>query len=151
MVDKAGSPAKATLIKVAIVGQTASLLLAVLFLAIEDAPDYFKRADLLRVLLAVIAIGALLITRLPQFLARVLPSGLLVFLILLISVSTFLIALSDVVFEFSIPDLFLTPGLEYTRTTSIISFIFFLVSGIINFVLSLRLLVSERTHGATTS
>ncbi len=151
MVDKAGSPAKATLIKVAIVGQEAGLLLSGLFLAIEDAPDYFKRADLLTVLLAVIAIGAVLITRLPQFLARVLSSGMLVLFILLISVSTFLIASSDVVFEFSIPDLFLTPGWEYTRTTAIISFIFFLVSGIINFVLSLRLLMSERTHGATTS
>ena len=151
MVDKAGSPAKATLIKVAIVGQEAGLLLSGLFLAIEDAPDYFKRADLLTVLLAVIAIGAVLITRLPQFLARVFSSGMLVLFILLISVSTFLIASSDVVFEFSIPDLFLTPGWEYTRTTAIISFIFFLVSGIINFVLSLRLLMSERTHGATTS
>ncbi len=151
MVDKAGSPAKATLIKVAIVGQEAGLLLSGLFLAIEDAPEYFKRADLLTVLLAVIAIGAVLITRLPQFLARVFSSGMLVLFILLISVSTFLIASSDVVFEFSIPDLFLTPGWEYTRTTAIISFIFFLVSGIINFVLSLRLLMSERTHGATTS
>ncbi len=151
MVDKAGSPAKATLIKVAIVGQTASLLLSGLFLAIEDAPDYFKRVDLLTVLLAVFAIGALLITRLPQFLARVISSGMLVIFILIISVSTFLIALSNVVLEFSIPDLFLTPGWEYTRTTAIISFIFFLVSGIINLVLSLRLLVSERTPGVTTS
>lgn len=151
MVDKAGSPAKATLIKVAIVGQTASLLLAVLFLAIEDAPDYFKRADLLRVLLSVIAIGVVLFTRLPQFLARVLSSGILVFFILLISVSNILINLSNVVLGFSIPDLFVTPGWEYTRTTAIISFIFFLGSGIINLVLSLRLLMSERTHGVTTS
>ena len=151
MVDKASSPAKATLIKVAIVGQVAILLLSGLFLAIEDAPDYFKRADLLTVLLAVIAIGALLITRLPQFVARVLSSGMLVIFILLISVSTFLIALANVVLDFSIPELFVTSGWEYTRTAAIISVIFFLVSGVINLVLSLRLLMSERTYGVTTS
>ena len=151
MVEKAGSPAKVTLIKVAIFGQAAGLLLMGLFLAIEDSPDFFKRADLLTVLLAVIAIGAVLITRLPQFLARVLSSGMLVFFILLISVSTFLITLSNIVLEFSIPDLFVTPGWEYTQTTAIISFIFFLGSGIINLVLSLRLLMSERTRGVTTA
>ena len=151
MADKAGLAAKATLVKVAIVGQATGLLLMGLFLAIEDAPDYFKRADLLTVLLAVIAIGAVLITRLPRFLARVLSSGMLVFFILLISASTILITLSNVVLAFSIPDLFVTPGWEYTQTIAIISFIFFLGSGIINLVLSLRLLMSERTYGVTTS
>jgi len=151
MADKASLSAEETLIKVAIVGQATGLLIMGLFLAIEDAPDYFKRADLLTILLAVVAIGAVLITRLPQFLARVLSSGMLVIFILLISVSTILIALSNVVLAFSIPELFVTPGWEYTQTTAVISFIFFLVSGTVNLVLSVRLLMSERTSEIATS
>jgi len=151
MADKASLSAEETLIKVAIVGQATGLLIMGLFLAIEDAPDYFKRADLLTILIAVVAIGAVLITRLPQFLARVLSSGMLVIFILLISVSTILIALSNVVLAFSIPELFVTPGWEYTQTTAVISFIFFLVSGTVNLVLSVRLLMSERTSEIATS
>ncbi len=134
------STAKSILVKVAIVGQATGILLMGLFLAIDDVPNSVQRVDPITVVLAVIAILVVLFTRLPDFVARSMSRGFLVLFVLLISVSTLLITLANVVLAFDVPEAFVTPGWEYTRATGLITLLVFLSSAIVNVVLSARIL-----------
>ncbi len=111
-----------------------------LFLAIDDVPNSVQRVDPITVVLAVIAILVVLFTRLPDFVARSMSRGFLVLFVLLISVSTLLITLANVVLAFDVPEAFVTPGWEYTRATGLITLLVFLSSAIVNVVLSARIL-----------
>ena len=115
-----------------------------LTLAIEDAPDIFMRASLWNFILPMIAVIVIQVRKISNYFIRHLPTGLLVLLVLIVSLSNTIIALANTIHSFAIPEGLVTPGWEYTQNTSIVVLIIFSAALILNIALVIRTYKEER-------
>src|SRR3989337_3911907 len=140
-----------TIIRVAFWGQVIGFLLKAAFLAYEDAPDVFSRVSPLTFLVPLIGMAILYFLRLDRFFAaNVGPTALAAF-VLLTSGSTTLLATLSVVRAYRIPEFLVTPGWEYTRTTSVLALVVFAVALAANVYLIVRARGSEPSDAAVVT
>lgn len=148
MATQSQSRAKETFILAAAWGQALGLLSRAIFLAAEDAPDVFSRVSVWGFILPVLTVGVLQFTRLRSFLSNNLSRGILALLVMIISLSTFLVSLGDLSLAMSVPEDLVTKGWEYTRITSLLSTLLFLVAVVVNLILSVGSLRSKEASRA---
>ena len=134
---------KVLLIRWAVWGQAIGIFGMALFLAIEDAPDIFMRASLWNFILPIIAVIIIQIEKLSNYFVRHLPTGILVLIILIVSLSNTVIASANTIHAFNIPDYLVTSSWQYTRMTSIIILLIFSIALILNIVLTVRALQGD--------
>jgi hypothetical protein len=120
MKSRSISPQAVIVIRVAFWGQLVGFLSQASFLAYEDAPDIFARVSPLAILIPLLAIAALYFLRLDRFVATNLTRGILALFVLGISGATALLAVLHVLQAYRVPEFLVTPGWEYTRTTSVL-------------------------------
>src|SRR3990170_3202686 len=131
-------PYALTIVRVAFWGQVAGYLVSAAFLAYEDAPDFFARVGPLTFLVPLIVVAGLQVLRLDRFLATYLGPFALALSVLLTSGSTTLLALLHVIQAYRIPDFLVSPGWQYTRTTSVLVFVLFAAALLTNVYLIVR-------------
>lgn len=133
--------ANVVLIRVAVWGQAIGFLVMASFLAIEDAPEFFKRVSPWNIIVPIIAVVVIQMKMPSNFLVRNVSTGMLSIFILIVSLSTTAIALSYLVHAFSIPEFLITSGWQYSQTTSIFVFVVFsaaLIANIVFLICALR-------------
>jgi len=150
MMDEDQFQRKVISLRAAVWGQAISLMLARIFLAAADAPDYFARASVWGFVLPIAAIATVHVRRVSDFLARSLSAGMLMTFILIVSTSTAIGALGSVFLSFAIPDFLVTPGFEYSRITRLIAFAAFLGALVVNLVLAFRMLRRRRAQSSVS-
>src|SRR3972149_2432587 len=150
--EKQSSPAPSlTIVRVAFWGQVVGYLAKAAFLAYEDAPDVFARVSPLTFLLPLATMAGLHGLRLDRFLATNLGSASLVLYVLFTSGATTLLAILSVVRAYRIPEFLVTPGWEYTRTTSVPALVVFAVALAANVYLIVRARGSEPSDAAVVT
>jgi len=131
------------LIRWAVWGQAIGLLTMAFFLAVEDAPDIFKRASLLEFILPIVVIILVQMQRPSTFLAKTLSVGMIAPLVIIVSLFNTAGALVNTLDSFEIPESLVTQGWKYTQNTSLVVLIIFSFALVINIVLTVRALQGD--------
>ncbi len=129
---------KLYLLRVAVWGQALGMLLFNIFLMVEDAPYIFDRVGPWQSILIILALGLINVKKPSVFVARVLPSFLLAFLVLTVSISSTVIVLAGTLQAYRLPAFLVTPEWQYTRTTFLISLLVFSSALVMNLVFVIR-------------
>ena len=135
---------KTLLLRVAVWGQVMGFLLMAYFLAMEDAPQLFKRISPWNVIVPILVVIVIQMKRPSNFVIQNISTGLLSIFILIVSISTTAIAAAYLTHAFSIPEFLVSSGWQYTRITAIFVTIVFSLALIANIVFLVRTLRIQR-------
>ncbi|OGO18904.1 MAG: hypothetical protein A2Z14_11165 [Chloroflexi bacterium RBG_16_48_8] len=111
----------AALIRATVWGQLVGYLAIVTMIGIEDAPDFFARINLWSFLWPPLILLLMHLFQLDKGIATLIPRVWIITGMLLLSIFTFLAIVVGVWLSLNIPESLITPGWEYTQTTSIIA------------------------------
>jgi len=126
------------ILRAAVWGQALGMLIIAIIIMIDDAPDIFKNVDIWDLIWPPVAIILVQIKRLSSFFARNLSLGVLTLFISIVSISTAIIAITNIDFMFSIPAYLVTESWKYSQWGSIIVGVIFSAALIINASLIIR-------------
>ena len=132
------------LLRVAAWGQAIGFMAMYAFLLADSASISLDGGDLATLLVLFAVLGAVSVHQTANFIARAFSEIALALFVIAISFATLITAIAGVSLSFSIPDGLVTEAWQYTRTTSLITFVIFLIAFIANMFLSIQLIQAYR-------
>ena len=139
---------KIRLLRVAAWGQAIGFVAMYAFLMADPASISLDGGNLVTLLVVFAVVGAVSVPQTAKFIARAFSGIALSLFVIAISFATLLTAIAGVSLSFSIPDGLVTEAWQYTRTTSLITLVIFLVAFITNMFLSIQLIQADRRPGS---
>jgi len=133
----------ANLIRIVFVSQSVAYLWRGVAIAIDDAPDIFQRVSVWSFILPIIVLSLLFILKFDRWFAKLNAEFLIIFLSLVVSISTTVIAIMELIYHFDVPEYLLTPTRQYWQTISIITLIFYVFAFFLTLYFSIRVIQKQ--------
>ena len=134
----------ASLIRIVFVTQLTAYIWRSVAIAIDDAPDIFQRVSIWSFILPIIVLSLLFILKFDRWLAKLDAVLLIIFLSLVVSISTTVIAIMELGYHFDVPEYLLTPTRQYWQTISIITLILYVIAFVLTLYFSIRVITNNR-------
>jgi len=129
-----------TLIRIAVYGHIIGYLWRGISIAIEDIPDIFSRVDIGSFVWPIVILILFYLAKADQRLALILSPGITVIFAAIVSISMFLISISDIVFSWNIPKYLASSSWQYWQVVSVVTFLMYLIILILTVIYSIRAL-----------
>jgi hypothetical protein len=139
----------ASLIRIVILTQLIAYLWRGITIAIEDAPDIFLQVKVWSFVIPIVLIILLFVLNLDKRLAQLNAGRLFIFLSLVVSVSTTVIAIIELMYHLDVPEYLLTPTRKYWQTISIVTLAIYLLALTLTTYFSVRALRNSLNNTQT--
>lgn len=129
-----------TLIRVVVWGHLLGYLWRGISIAIEDAPDVFARAGIGSFVWPIVIFFLFQLSKADKRLSKILAVRVVIIFSIIVSLSTMIVSITDVIFGHDIPEHLITSSWRYWQAISVINLLIYLTILILTVLFSIRAL-----------
>lgn len=144
---KVPNPSFAALIRFVVWGHLLGYLWRAISIAIEDAPDIFSRAGIASFVWPIVILILFQLSNADKRLSQLLAVRIMIIFSIMVSLSTVIISLTDVIFSYDIPQYLMTSSWNYWQVISVINVLIYLTIFVLTVFYSMRALRASSGSG----